>query len=111
MKAGKIMETEHSLLDQISRKETELKEQCDLVCREAETRIHDARVRARRMRDEAEQRGAEEASRYMQNGLDELAIQIRAIRESGEREAEKILKAGEKRVDIAVKRIIEMALG
>ena len=28
------MEAEHSLLDQISRKEAELKEQCDIVCKE-----------------------------------------------------------------------------
>ena len=52
------MEAEHSLLYQISRKEAELKEQCDIVCKEAETRIHDARVRARNMLEEAEREGA-----------------------------------------------------
>lgn len=96
------METEHSLLDQISRKEAELKEQCDIVCKEAETRIHDARVRARSMRDDAENKGAQEASRFMSEGMDKLALEIEKIREAGKREAEDILKKGTSRVDIAV---------
>ncbi|MCA1914871.1 V-type ATPase subunit subunit G family protein [Methanospirillum hungatei] len=105
------METEHSLLDQISRKEAELKDQCDIACKEAETRIHDARVRARSMREDAEQKGAMEASQYMQSGLDELAIEIRSILAAGEAEADKILKTGETKVDNAVNRITEMVLG
>ena len=111
MGKGKSMETEHSLLDQISRKEAELKDQCDIACKEAETRIHDARVRARSMREDAEQKGALEASQYMQSGLDELAVQISSILAAGEAEADKILKTGEKKVDNAVNRIIEMILG
>lgn len=111
VKTGKSMETEHSLLDQISRKEAELKGQCDLACKEAETRIHDARVRARSMHDDADQKGALEASQYMQSGLDELSEHIKVILTAGESEAEQTLKAGEKRVDNAVKRITEMVLG
>lgn len=105
------METEHSLLDQISRKEAELKEQCDVVCKEAETRIHDARVKARNLREEAEKKGAEEASRYMKEGLSKLSEEISSIHLAGEKEAEEILKKGEKQVDGAVKQIVEMVLG
>ena len=101
-KMGKSMETEHSLLDQISRKETELKEQCDIVCKEAETRIHDARVRARSMLKDAENKGAEEASRYLSEGMEKLAQEIDKIHEAGKIEAEDILKKGTSRVDIAV---------
>jgi len=105
------METEHSLLDQISRKEAELKGQCDIVCKEAETKIHDARVLARSKREETEKKSAEEASRYMQEGLGELEKQIRSIQEAGEQEADGILDKGKKNLDSAVERITEMVLG
>ena len=105
------MEAEHSLLDQISRKEAELKEQCDIVCKEAETRIHDARVRARIMREEAERKGAEEGKRFMDEGLAKLAGEIDAIRKAGRREAEEILKKGSGNIDLAVKWIATKVQG
>ncbi|MDD3574056.1 hypothetical protein [Methanospirillum sp.] len=105
------MEAEHSLLDQISRKETELKEQCDLVCKEAETRIHDARVRARGMIEEAEKKGAEDAKRYMDEGFAKLAGEIDLIREAGRKEREEIQKKGTGKIDLAVKWITTKVLG
>jgi V/A-type H+-transporting ATPase subunit G/H len=105
------MDTEHSLLDQISRKEAELKEECDQVCKEAEDRIHNARIKAREMREEAERSGADTAAKYMENGLSELALEISKIRGAGEKEAERILHVGKERIDKAVLRIVEMVLG
>lgn len=100
---------EHSLLDQISKKESELKQECDLACKEAEDLIHDARVKARGQLEEAEKKGAEEALVFMQKGMAELSFQVEEIRKAGEREAADVLSRGEKNVDNAIIRIAEKA--
>lgn len=103
------MEIEHSLLDQISKKETELKQQCDMVCTQAESRIHETRVKARKILEEAEQKGSEDAASFMERGLEDLDIQVKEIHSSGESEAERTLNTGKNHLDNAIKRITEMA--
>lgn len=99
------METEHSLLEEISRKESELKEQSDVVCREAEKRLHDARTRAREIIGSAEKTGAEEADAYMQKGLKELSEELLQLKEAGGKDAAALHEKGTANMDLAVSRI------
>ena len=99
------METEHSLLEEISRKESELKEQSDVVCKEAEKRLHDARTRAREIVESAEKTGAEEADAYMQKGLAALNEELLQLKTVGSRDAAALLAKGKGNMEKAANRI------
>lgn len=99
------METEHSLLEEISRKESQLKEQSDVVCREAEIRLHDARTRAREIIGSAEKTGAEEADAYMQKGLAALNEELLQLKAAGAKDAAALLEKGTANMEKAASRI------
>ena len=101
------MEQEHSLLDQISRKEGELKEEYYNFCRQAEGKIHEARERARIITQEAEREGSLEEAASLEKGLKELADEIDHIHQAGMAEGAKILQKGEKNMKLAADWIVE----
>lgn len=104
------MEQEHSLLDQISQKEGELKEQYYNFCRQAEGKIHEARERARNIISDAETEGAQEETSILEKGLKELADEIDRIHLTGKEEGEKILQKGVKNMKKTTERIVEIIL-
>ena len=97
------METEHSLLEVISRKEYELKEQSEDVCREAEKRLHDARTRGREIIGSAEKTGAEEADACMQKGLSEMNEELLQLKAAGGKDAAALLEKGTANMNLAVR--------
>ena len=105
------MEERHFILDDISAKETELKESCDQVCLEAENLVHDARVRASAMLKEAEETGRRQATEIVEEERKKLEIEITAIRRSGDDEIQAILETGRQNLDRVVEMIARQVRG
>ncbi len=105
------MEERRFILDDISAKETELKESCDQVCLVAENLVHDARVRASAMLKEAEETGRREAASLVEEERKKLEIEITAIRKSGEDEIQAIRETGRQNLERVVEMIVRQVRG
>ncbi|MFH0967307.1 MAG: V-type ATPase subunit subunit G family protein [Methanobacteriota archaeon] len=105
------MSSEQSLLEQISEKEQELKRENDLICKESEDIVLNARKQASRILEIAEQEGKMDADIVYEQHMQALTQDIISIREEGNREAEKVRSQGEKNLFRAVSKIISAVTG
>jgi len=108
---GELVESEKSLIEQISEKEGELKKKNDIICEEAEDIISKARKQAAQILETAEREGKRDADMVYDQHMQALSQDIASIQREGNREAEAIRARGERNLSGAVSKIISAVTG
>ena len=108
---GELMNSEQSLLEQISEKEEDLKKEYNRICEESEEIISKARKQAALILDNAEKEGKREADLMNEQHMQTLYQDIILIRKEGDRLAEEVRTRGKKNLPRAVSKIISLVTG
>jgi vacuolar-type H+-ATPase subunit H len=101
------MEEEASLLEQVKRKELELKEQEENARVQAQAIISDAKQRSSEMIEGARKEGESRARERYSQGMAELESEMQALRSEAEARRLETARRGESRVADAAPRIVE----
>lgn len=105
------METEKTILEQISQKELELKGEFDIICEKTEANIHEARLKAREFIDSAEKEGRLLAEEYLEKEMKALKLKINEIKDKGIEEAKIVQTKGRSNLSKATERLKILLIG